>query len=316
MRASSPAQAFRGEGRSSSSVAACPADQVLGDSCQFQVIDKDQRFVTVSGLLRAVSQRARIYQDATAPANGLSTADFQALGASFDDPIYSAVSAVYGNPSDMDSNGKIIILLTPVVNALTPRGSPGFIAGFFYGCDLLAPTFCPGSNGGEIFYTMVADPGAQFGDARSVTTVTRSLPPVLGHEFMHMIHFGARQATDALWLAEGLAHHAEDVIADVYAGRGDAANAQQYRIQNYTRATRYLREPTATSLVAENGTGTLEMRGASWLFIKYLVGQHGAGILRTLTQSTSSSVNNVTNATGKTWSALLASFGVDRKAHV
>ena len=293
-----------------SSVAACPADQVIGDSCQFQVIDKDQRFVTVSGLLRAVSQRARIYQDATAPANGLSNADFQALGASFDDPIYSAVTAAYGNPSDMDSNGKIIILLTPVVNALTPRGSPGFIAGFFYGCDLLAPTFCPGSNGGEIFYTMVADPGAQFGDARSVTTVTRSLPPVLGHEFMHMIHFGARHATEALWLAEGLAHHAEDVIADVYAARGDAANAQQYRIQNYTRATRYLREPTATSLVAENGTGTLEMRGASWLFVKYLVGQHGAAILRSIVQAQNFSVTNITSTTGRSWSALLASFGV------
>lgn len=296
--------------RPQSSAAACPSFQQVGDTCQFQVINKDNQFETVSARLRAISTRALIYQDVNAPANGLATADFQALGNSFDDPIYSAITSAFGNESDRDGNQKVVILLTPVVNSLTPKNSSGFIAGFFFGCDLVTRSVCAGSNGGEIFYTLVADPAGAYSDVRTVSQILASLPPVLSHEFQHMIHFGARQATDALWLSEGLAHHAEDIVADVYAGRGDAARAQQYRIQNYTRATRYLREPGSTSLVAENGTGTLEMRGAAWLFVKYLVGQYGANILRTIVQSDESSVTNVTASTGAAWSSLLANWSV------
>jgi hypothetical protein len=164
---------------------------------------------------------------------------------------------------------------------------------------------CSGSNGGEIFYTLVADA------TRSVSTVMRALPPVLGHEFQHMISFGQRHNTDALWLSEGLAHHAEDVVADVYQARGDATNAALFRSQNYQRANRYLRDPAGTSLIAEGGTGTLEMRGAAWLFVKYLVGQQPtSNILRKLSESSQSSVANVVQSTGVPWKTLLANWSV------
>jgi hypothetical protein len=296
--------------RPQTSAAACPSLQQVGDTCQFQVINNDDKFQNVNASLRAISTRALIYQDLNAPANGLAAADFQTLASSFDDPIYGAITSAFGNVSDIDSNQRVVILLTPLVNALTPRGSSGFIAGFFFGCDLVTRSVCGGSNGAEIFYTMVADPTGIHSDVRTVNQILAALPPVLSHEFQHMIHFGVREATDALWLSEGLAHHAEDIIADHYAARGDATRAQQYRIQNYTRSTRYLREPGSTSLVAENGSGTLEMRGAAWLFIKYLVGQYGAGVLRTLVEGDESSVTNVTAATDASWSSLVANWSV------
>lgn len=293
-----------------SAAAACPTPAKVGDRCTFQVIDKNDEFVSVTAELKAVSTRLLVYQDIDAPTGGLTEANFQALAQSFDDPIYSADVSAFGEPSDLDANGKIIVLLTPVVNAMTPKNSSGFIAGFFFGCDLVARSVCKGSNGGEIFYTLTADPAAQFSDARSVTSVMRSLPPVLAHEFQHMIHFGFRKSTDALWLSEGLAHHAEDIIADAFAARGDATNASLFRSQNYLRANRYLRDPSGTSLIAENGTGSLELRGAAWLFVKYLVGQHGPAILRQLVQTTESSVTNVVKQTGKPWSTLLANWAV------
>ncbi|HET9439426.1 MAG TPA: hypothetical protein VFO52_04620, partial [Longimicrobiales bacterium] len=225
-------------------------------------------------------------------------------------PVYSAVTTAYGNPSDTDANGRVIILLTPVVNAMTPRGASGFIAGFFYGCDLVSRDVCSGTNSAEIFYTLTADPAGQFSDARSAISVMRALLPVLGHEFQHMISFGHRNNTDALWLSEGLAHHAEDVVADAFAARGDATNAALFRSQNYLRANRYLRDPTFTSLIAEGGTGSLELRGAGWLFVKYLAGQFGNGILQDLAQSNVSSVTNVVQQTGRTWSTLLANWAV------
>lgn len=294
----------------SSRIMACPTPARVGDRCTFQVLNKDDKFVSVTAELKAISDRALLYGDVNSPVNGLSTADYQTLGRTFDDPVYAAVSAAFGQVTDQDSNTRIVILLTPVVNELTPRGSSGFIAGFFYGCDLVSRSVCSGSNGGEIFYTMTADPGGQFSDSRSVNAVLRALPPVLGHELQHMIHFGQRQSTDALWLSEGLAHHAEDIVADVYESRGDASTATQFRSQNYLRANRYLRDPAFTSLIAESGSGSLEMRGAAWLFVKYLVGQQGSGILRSITQSTESSVTNVVRQTGKSWSTLLANWAV------
>ena len=289
---------------SMSAAAACPASQVVGDRCNFQVINKDDEFVTVTAELKEISTRALIYQDIAAPANGLTAAHFDALGNTFDDPIYSAVTTVFGTPSDIDQNNRVIILLTPIVNAMTPPQSSAFIAGFFYGCDLVAKSVCSGSNGSEIFYTLVPD------GTRSVNAVMRALPPVLGHEFQHMINFGQRNDTDALWLSEGLAHHAEDVVADVYQARGDAANADLFRQQNYQRAHRYLRDPAATSLIAEGGTGTLEMRGAAWLLVKYLVGQHGPAILQTLAQSSQTSVANVVQSTGRPWKTVIANWSV------
>jgi hypothetical protein len=297
--------------QSSVSAATCPTPAVVGNRCDFKVINKDDDFVNVTAELKAISTRALIYQDVNAPANGLGTGDFQTLGATFDDPIYSAVTNAFGSPSDIDANNKIVILLTPIVNELTPRTSgsgSGFIAGFFYGCDLVTVTLCSGTNRSEIFYTLTADPTGQFSNARSVNTVLSSLPAVLAHEFQHMINFGQRQSVDALWLSEGLAHHAEDVVADVYAARGDATNAERFRGQNRIRANRYLSDPPRTSLIAEGGTGTLEMRGASWLFVKYLVGQFGPVILRNLTQSSQSSVTNVTQQTGRAWSVLLSNW--------
>lgn len=304
-----PGVALRPQG--SVTAAACPAP-VLGGRCNFQVLNRDNKFTTVSADVKAISTRAIIYQDITAPAgNGLTTADFQSLGAVFDDPIYQTDVSTFGAPSDLDQNGKVIILLTPVVNAWTDRGATGFIAGFFYGCDLLSRNSCNGSNEAEIFYVLTADPTAQFSDARSRDVVMRSLPPVLAHEFQHMINFGERgSSVDALWLAEGMAHHAEDVVGDEFAARGDAFNADLFKRQNTTRADRYLRATSSTSLIGDDEVGSLELRGGAWLFVKYLAGQYGNALLATLTQSTSTGVANVTAQTGKTWRALLSDWSV------
>lgn len=303
----SPDVAFRPQ--LSAQAAACLPSSKVGDRCEFQVINKDDKFDRVTAEIKAISTRAIIYQDVnTSPANGLSTTDFNSLAAVFDDPIYAANVAAFGTPSDIDGNGKVIILLTPVVNALTPRNSSGFIAGFFYGCDLLSKSSCSGSNESEIFYAMTTDPTGQFGDSRSKDAVMRALPPVLAHEFQHMINFAQRnKSTDALWLSEGMAHHAEDLVADAFAQRGDLATAASFRAQNTLRANRYLRATSFVSLISEDDVSSLEMRGAAWLFVKYLVGQD-PGILLKLTRSTQSSVANVTAQTGRTWSSLMSDW--------
>lgn len=294
-----------------SMLAGCTASPAVGDRCDFQVSNSQNRFQTVTGEVKAVGTRVVVYQDINAPANGLIGSDFTYLANVFDDPIYAIDVATYGPPSDLDANNKIIILLTPVVNSLTPKGTSGFVAGFFYACDLLPRTACAGSNNGEVFYALTADPTAQFSDARSRETVTRALPAVLAHEFQHMINFGQRgnNTIEALWLSEGMAHNAEDVVGDEFERRGDLTTASTFRSQNTLRGNRFLRATASTSLLSEEDA-SLEMRGGAWLFVKYLEGRFGKTMLQKLTHTTLSSVANVTAQTGRSWSSLLSDFAV------
>lgn len=285
----------------------------VGDRRDFQVINKDDRFTRITAEVKYVSERAVLYQDIRAPAGGFSAADFEAFGRMFDDPIYDAIVTAFGAPSDVDGDGRIIILFTPVVNEMTPRNSSGFIAGFFYGLDL---TTQANSNRSEIFYSLVPDPNGQFSDRRATSDVLRVVPPVLAHEFQHMIHFNQRYlmrgvGTEVLWLSEALAHAAEDVVARVYRDQGRDAEADNFVLSNLQRASRYLVDPGRASLINEEPPGSLEERGAQWLFVKYLAGHFGGtDLLRRLTQTTLSGVNNVTAVTGRSWDSLLADWSV------
>lgn len=283
----------------------------VGDRRTFRVFNKDEKFVNVTAEVMHISQRAIIYQDLNAPANGFTLADFQTLGSSFDSPTYDTDVAVFGAPSDIDANGKVIMLLTPLVNELTPRSAAGFVAGFFFGCDLQTTSECSGSNRAEMFYGFVPDPTGRFGDVRTRDFILRELLPVVAHELQHMISFGARQNLDALWLSEGLAHMAEDLVGDAHAARGDAITAQRFRAQNFNRARFYLQDATSASMIAEELPGSLELRGAAWLMLKYLAGHYGGNaLLRNLSDGPQSGVQNVTASTGQPWSKLMSDWAV------
>jgi hypothetical protein len=297
-----------GEGPPQLRYATVPA---LGSQRDFSVLDPDNRFVKVTAEVRHLSARAIIYVDVEA--EGVFTeADLRSIGEVFDDPIHPTNVSVFGGPSDIDANERVIILFTPRVNALTPRSQSSFIAGYFYGCDLVSRNRCSGSNLGEIFYSMVPDPTGKWSDARARATVLAAVPPVLAHEFQHMIHFARRGfSADALWLSEALAHTAEELVADVFAGRGDLTTAAQFRNGNYQRAQSYLQSPSATSMLAEELPGTLELRGVGWLFLKHLRGHYGGNdLLGRLTASSRTSAANITHETGQAWSTLVTDFGV------
>lgn len=291
--------------------AQCPIQ--VGDTCQFSVFNRDDSFTTVTARVEYVSDHAIFYQDVDAPEDGYTSADFQSFGNLFDNVIYDTDVGAFGMPSDVDGNGRIIILFTPVVNALTDRGSAGFIAGFFFGLDL---TMGANSNEAEIFYSLVPDPDGEFSDERQVDVLRNTIPPVLAHEFQHMIAFNQRVrlregTQNTLWLAEGLAHMAEDLVGDSLLARGDEMRAFLFKASNLARAYRYLENPSATSLIENDPPGTLELRGAGWLFVEYLMGQYGGtSLLRDLVQTTAEGVTAVEAAAETDWSRLFSHWSV------
>jgi hypothetical protein len=292
-----------------------PERPPIGDRRQFNVLNEEQETERATAELRAISGRTLMYVDVDVPANGFTDEDLRTFGQLFDAPIYPVGTGVFGQPTDIDSNGAIIILFTPRVNALTERGEDGFIAGYFYGCDLVLATRCAATNRAEIFYSMVPDPDGHFSDRRTRDDVLRTVPGILAHEFQHMIHFGRKGALDVLWLSEGLAHAAEELTGRALLSGDDVPSnpgtAEQFRLPNFTRAHRYLQNTAAIALLDEDSPGTLELRGAAWLFVEYLRGQFGGeDLLRRLTDSPRDGVPNVTAETGESWDRLVSDFAI------
>ncbi len=277
----------------------------LNDVRDFQVFRNPGDFATVTAIARYVGERAALFVDAEAPADGYTQADLKAFSDQIDDVIWPVVTAEFGVPSDLDGNNRIVILFTPQVNALTPRGATGFVGGFFFGLDLLLGE--DGSNGGEVFYALAPDPNGLFSDPRPKSTLTELTPAVLAHEFQHMVNFNQRvlergaPANEAVWLSEGLAQFAEELVARAYADAQDAENEELFRAGVRTRARRYLTQPDDVSLIIASGRGSLAERGAGYLYVAYLTDRFGGDLAGRLVRTTRTGVANVEAETGTNW---------------
>ncbi|MEX0837197.1 MAG: hypothetical protein WD101_02610, partial [Gemmatimonadota bacterium] len=299
-----------GAARAPGAPAAVPT---VGDSRTFWVFngsdDPGNRFDEITATARLVSDEAVVYVDDAAPAGGFEDGDLEDVGVRFDDVIHPRVTESFGIPSDLDGNDRVVILFTPVVNRLTARDSNSFVGGFFYGRDLLPEL--SNSNAGEVFYALVPDPDAEHGDARSKRKVLDVVPSILAHEFQHMVHFSERVvglggSQDALWVLEGLAQMAEELVARDYAASGDSAAAELFRDGNRRRALLYLERPDTVSLIVSSGNGSLAERGAGFLYMLYLHQQDGGDVLRRLTQTTLTGVANVEAQMATTWGELFS----------
>jgi hypothetical protein len=284
----------------------------VGERRNFQVFSGTGSFTTVTAVARYVGARAALFVDEASPAGGYTEDDLRYFSDMFDAQIEPVVTGTFGEASDLDGNDRIIILFTPAVNALTPRGAGGFIAGFFFGVDLLPGQ--SGSNAGEVFYSLVPDPSGTVSDPRPKNALLEVIPAVLGHEFQHMVNFNERvlkldaDGNDAVWLSEALAQYAEELVARSYEDDGDAAVAERFRDGVRNRSRRYLSRPDTVSLIVAFGQGTLPERGAGFLFATYLADRFGADVIGRLTRTTRTGVTNVEAETGTNWAPLLSDW--------
>lgn len=288
-----------------------PSVPSVGQSRSFFVRNNSAGFDQITAVAQYVGTKAAIFVDQNAPAGGFTASDLQAFSARFDEVMHPVVTDAFGGESDLDGNERVIILFTPRVNALTPRGSSGFVGGFFFGTDLLRGA--TGSNEGEVFYALVPDPTGIFGDPRSKNQILQVVPAVLAHEFQHMVHFNQRYlgldgGQEALWLSEALAQMAEELVARRYLELDDLGSAELFRSGTRARARRYLASTDSVSLIVSTGTGTLAERGGGFLFVLYLEDQVGPDLLGRLTTTTRTGVGNVEAEIGRDWEDIVADW--------
>jgi hypothetical protein len=278
-------------------------------------------FDRVTATLEYVGVHSLLYVDDAAPAQGLTESDIQRLGDLYDHILYESDVDFFGEPSDLDNNDQVIILLSPTVNGLTPEGSEGIVVGFFFGLDLFDPSTpncsdCQFSNDGELFYGLVPDPDGDFSDPRSRTFVNQVLPGVMIHETEHMINFNFKvfvnrlSVLEELWLSEGLAHMAEELGGDEADAAGDITAADNLYATNFGRAFQFLEDPSASSLTVVDGNGTLGERGAAWLFLRWLADQYGDFVFRDIVAAVENGVDNIETQTGEDFFRLFADWAV------
>jgi hypothetical protein len=269
-----------------------------------------------------------VYVDTLAPANGFSSAELQRFSQLTDQVLYQLDLDTFGQPTDIDQNGHVIMLLTPAVNALSPAAkcsSQGYVAGFFDGTDLVTD---PHSNHGEIFYSIVPDPTGTKSCAHTVAAVDDIVPATFLHELQHMISFGQHVVAhggeaEEGWLDEGLSLIAEELGARYYeakfpppTGRTNAGqlfpdSAEAFISEKLFSSYEYLTLPDTVSLTLHSDDqGGLSWRGADWLLMRYAGDQHGAGLYATLDQSNLTGLANLSNAMGLPFPQLFANFSV------
>jgi hypothetical protein len=330
---------------SATRVPALPTSASVGDLVKVNVNVEETCANPVYHTLRvvAIGSKALVLSDTLNPKPGFSTADFQRFAARFDTLVYPLDVAAFGEPTDIDKNGKIAIVFTRIVNELTPRGSQSYVGGLAHTRDLFPQvatprtTACAASNEGEFFYLMTPDPsGTINGNRRSNGFVDSSTTAVIAHELQHIINASrklyvntAAPKFEEKWLDEGLAHIAEELLFYRESGFASRTNLSFTTVfgtprtssaylndmkGNEARYRDFLANVSRSSPYAAGDS--LATRGAAWSLLRFLADQRATtdgDVWSRLVNNTASGTANLQSVFGsdiqsriRDWAASLA----------
>ena len=256
----------------------------------------------VTAVVRAVGPNLAVAEDVEG-SGWVSDAEYATVIRGLENIVFPVVTAYFGEPADIDGNGVIWVLFTPVVNRTTPRNSTTRISGFFNPVDLADPESCAASNGGELLWLLAADPDGRYSKPVPASFATTRAIGVAAHELAHLISAERRAVLEggsfahleAVWLSEGLAHSAETVVGmslgrlrpgSNYGFEELAALPETFRtyfFPNLRRAAYYLTDPHRTPALGDeegrdpSGVPSLAMRGFGWLLLRWFADQYAVG---------------------------------------
>ncbi len=319
---------FGAGGRSTSTLSSQVALPAVGSTVTLngQALSACSQPNNRTGRVVAVSERAILVADTENPSGGYTDAEYAEIAATFDTLTYPLDVEYFGEPTDVGGTGRITLFYTRAVNQLTPAGANFVVGGFFFARDLYPKTArnglaaCSSSNERELMYLLVADPDGEVnGNTRTKADVTRLNRTTVAHELQHLINAGRRLLVtpnailnEEVWLDEGLAHTAEELLYFRTANFTSRQNLglQQvapnptkaelftaFAAQNFARWTSYLKAPESQSPFAPNDS--LATRGAAWHFLRYAAGrqpQQEATFYRQLVAGPQAGIANLTAA--------------------
>ncbi|MFH1018655.1 MAG: hypothetical protein V1798_10815, partial [Pseudomonadota bacterium] len=202
----------------------------VGDEHRFWVrCDRDNvdTFCDTTAILRAQGTHINIFVDrdvlygATTgacaatrePADCLLKADLDAIASTFDNNIYPLETTILGAPSDVDGDGKINVVITPILNSFLRKESYTDHRNL----EPFDPVANPGSNESETIFVFAPDSGENYriGELRgslnisAATYVNKVLNAWIAFQFQAIISFNqhvliaAGNAEDG-WIDDGM----------------------------------------------------------------------------------------------------------------
>jgi hypothetical protein len=328
--------------------AAIPRNVQVGDNVSLKLPDFNANictdFSTITGRVDAVGPTSIWVSDVGNP-SGFSTREFDSLSTMFDEVIFGVDTTYFGAPTDLDDNGRVIILITRQINDLNQ-----FVLGFVSPTDMLTTDQCESSNRAEVYYAKAPDPTGVTGTAYPVEAALDDAPPLIAHEFAHIIQSGHRLVLNRVQfmsaaMAEGQATLAEEVAGHAALGNtagqnygstialntDDQASSEWYA-QPFQDMARYFGSNRANPNVSIDGAphecswitpetfpceGTARplWYGVTWSLLRWVSDHFGpsypggaAGIQRALVDNDKVGLPNIADVLGSPIDSLLAQW--------
>ncbi|MCB0308185.1 MAG: hypothetical protein KDD48_02345 [Bdellovibrionales bacterium] len=241
----------------------------IGDEVEFKVRsdpgDSDV-FTTTSGVLRAQQPHINIFVDRDLPfgginADSLNSTQLSNIAEIYEQNIYPLESALLGAPSDVDGDGRINVLVTPILNRDLQ------VAAYTDSRNTLPfdPLVNPGSNESEMIFVYAPDSLGNFtlgGNGIDVTTyVDKVLNAWIAFHYSKIISYNQH-----VLVSGGSAE--DDWIADgIGALMSDLAGFNIWRPSVYVT----LAQPQLDDLTKAEDLDFASFEGAEYLFMLYYV---------------------------------------------
>lgn len=225
----------------------------------------DSSFYRVTSVYVAGSKNASIYVEAK---KDVSKSTIDGLLGAFENNIVPVEHLWYATPTDVDGNGKAILLLLDIQDGYQSGG--GYIAGYFDPINHYSEAAVSAanskyhSNHAEMLYIDTypgLDSALRKGDLTQIYAT-------VAHEYQHLLQFGKYYTgeqgdIEPAWVDEGLAEISSD-LAGFGPQLGRANNFRSALLNN-------------TSLIKEPTSFMLDNYATSYIYFRYLADVYGLG---------------------------------------
>jgi len=187
-------------------LAGCGGGGGGSDATDFWAADMvSEEYYQVSASLHSEGKYCKIYVEDDSRYN-VNDTTINIVMDEFDNKIYPKITSKFGKESDVDGNGKIVLLILDIRDGF--NGTGGYVAGYFDSANTLSKSlFNPYSNECDMIYL----------DCYPADPMTIDFQMTVAHEFQHLINFTQKGLSDGIyqdtWINEGLSSAAEYIYS-------------------------------------------------------------------------------------------------------
>jgi hypothetical protein len=178
----------------------------------FWARDTDDNWYTVEAVKRDDGTKCVIYTDILATIEDSVVPGIQTAYDTDSTGIDDKITGVFGEFSDKDDNGKVILLLLDIKDGYDPVSGGGYVAGYFDETHMYDTETEPFSNEADMLF-IDTYPGLYDWEDNGLGDELSQLCSTVAHELQHLINFSRTvligKAQKDLWINEGLSTAAE-----------------------------------------------------------------------------------------------------------